>query len=133
MSSLLRLLRLLVLLATFALLSPAATSSSSSCDKDQLVAVSLQPLRSNANYATCQVDASAAAICASPACKSLMASVAALALPTCQLGLKGVSFNTLALKSMIASSCQQSTRQNQEGPSDADMLWTLLRLLKDTR
>ncbi|KAG6972964.1 hypothetical protein JG688_00003741 [Phytophthora aleatoria] len=93
--------RVLVFLFTFTHLSSTATSSAS-CNNSQL-AVALEPLRTHVNYSTCQVDANAAAICASSACKSLMAPLAAFNLPMCQVSLKGANFNTFALKSIRPS------------------------------
>ncbi|GMF18630.1 unnamed protein product [Phytophthora lilii] len=115
--------RLLVVVATVAAVANAATC--------QNLLPALQPLRSSANYSTCQVDASAAAICTSTACASLMAPLAALDLPTCQLSLKGISFNTASLKLLRANSCAQP-QQRVDKVSAPNMLLTILRLLKDT-
>ncbi|KAE9145921.1 hypothetical protein PF001_g7557 [Phytophthora fragariae] len=88
------------------------------------------PLRSDGNYRTCQVDANAASICVSSACKSLMTPLASLDLPVCQLALKGVVFNTAALRSISSTSCQQQQQQPQQDVSVALMLWTILRLMR---
>ncbi|KAG6617036.1 elicitin-like protein SOL12 [Phytophthora cinnamomi] len=105
-----------------------AASSSASCNTAEFLSA-LQPLRSDASYNTCQVDAQAAAICVSAACQSLMAPLAALDLPLCQLSLKGVAFNTAALRSLSSASCQQQ-QQQQSTASAANMLWTILQLMR---
>ncbi|KAG2764291.1 hypothetical protein Pcac1_g24059 [Phytophthora cactorum] len=116
--------RVLVFLFTFTHLSSTATSSAS-CNNSQL-AVALEPLRTHVNYSTCQVDANAAAICASSACKSLMALLAAFNLPMCQVSLKGANLNTFGLKSIRPSNCQSTT---QSQTSTGAMMRTILRLL----
>ncbi|EGZ07268.1 hypothetical protein PHYSODRAFT_306489 [Phytophthora sojae] len=119
------LLRVLVVLPAF---FSVVAGSAASCNTSELLSA-LQPLRSSANYSMCQVDANAAAICVSSACKSLMAPLAGLNLPVCQLALKGIEFNTAALRSLSSASCQQQ-QQFQQDASAANMLWTILRLMR---
>ncbi|KAG1708066.1 hypothetical protein DVH05_024751 [Phytophthora capsici] len=98
-----------------------------SCNNQQLIEA-LQPLTTQVNYSTCQVDANAAAICASSACKSLMTPLAALKLPECQISFKGDNFSSLALKAIASTSCEVSSKQR---PSLFAMMRTILRLLKN--
>jgi len=118
----LRAVVLLSVLVSFA----SAGSSTASCSMAELLSA-LQPLRSNADYTACQGDSTAAALCESSACQALMAPLAALTLPTCQVSRKGVVFNTLALRSISSASCSQATQT--QNISDTKMLWTILRLL----
>ncbi|KAL3669433.1 hypothetical protein V7S43_005827 [Phytophthora oleae] len=113
------------LLVFFTLLSVAY--SVPLCNNSQLLEA-LQPLKTQANYSSCQVDANAAAICASSACKSLMTPLAALNLPGCQISFKGVNFSSLALKAITPASCEASSKQR---PSLFAMMRTILRLLKN--
>ncbi|ETN05567.1 hypothetical protein PPTG_14271 [Phytophthora nicotianae INRA-310] len=116
---------ILGLLAFLVNVLPSVATSSALCNNSELTAT-LQPLRANVNYSTCQVDANAAAICASSACKSLMAPFATFNLPPCQVSFKGVNFNTFALRDIHTSDCEFPT---QSQISTGAMMRTILRLL----
>ncbi|KAG7385523.1 hypothetical protein PHYBOEH_009005 [Phytophthora boehmeriae] len=121
------LIRTTSFLVAVASLLLVATADATPCDGQELLSA-LQPLKANANYSTCQMDATAAAICASSACQALMGPLAALDLPSCELSLKGVTFHSMSLKTLNANSCT-GTDPSQVDVSDATKLRTILRLL----
>jgi hypothetical protein len=103
MSSLVRLVLLLI-----ALLPVAVADDVVGCSKSKLLAV-LQPLKSNANYSTCQSQLKPSTrLCSVAACKPLIAPMTALSLPNCTDEETGFSYNPAALKWQSSAVCEET-------------------------
>lgn len=102
--------------AIAALTAPVAVAEE--CDLGSLI-ITLLPLYSSTNYATCSSDSGYSlipftgpptatqltAICASTACKELLADAVALNLPDCTIAYNGVDYNVKTELTAYATAC----------------------------